>query len=92
MHLETTRLIITLKAKEPESSFTLYCTNRDYPPVLAGFMAPFPYIKEELRYQNIAYLEGNGNVFQIQRKFAVIDANPPLPAEPKRVVAFTKTD
>lgn len=67
--------------------------NRDYPPVLVVARRLFPKIKEELRHQNIAYLEGNGNVFlKYNGSLLWIDANPPLPAEPEsRSRAFTKT-
>lgn len=67
--------------------------NREYPPFMVVAGRLFPKIKEELRNQNIAYLEANGNMFLKNNDFLVwIDANEPIPAETKTGSrAFTKT-
>lgn len=53
----------------------------------------FPKMKEQLRQNNVAYLEANGNFyFRKDQKWILIDTNPPLPQEQdNRNRAFTKT-
>lgn len=67
--------------------------NREYPPLMVVAARLFPKIKEELRNQNIAYLEANGNVFLKHKGNMVwIETNPPIRTETKTGSrAFTKT-
>lgn len=67
--------------------------NRDYPPIMVVAGRLFPKIKEELRNQNIAYLEANGNVYiKNNSNFIWIDANESIRTETKTGSrAFTKT-
>lgn len=67
--------------------------NKEYHPLMVVAVRLFPKIKEELRNENIAYLEANGNIFLKDNGSLVwIDANDPYPVETKTGSrAFTKT-
>lgn len=67
--------------------------NKQFDPFILVAGRLFPKMKEELRRNNVAYLEANGN-FYLKRgqKWFQIDNNPPLPVEQDyRNRAFTKT-
>lgn len=67
--------------------------NKAFHPLMVVAIRLFPKIKEELRNQQIAYLEANGNIYLRNNEHLIwIDANEPYKAETKtgnRV--FTKT-
>ena len=67
--------------------------NKDYAPLMVVAIRLFPKIKEELRFNNIAYLEANGNIFLKQKETTLwIDTNKPVEADKKTDSrAFTKT-
>ncbi len=67
--------------------------NRQYAPFMVVATRLFPKIKDELRNQNIAYLEANGNVFlKNNGTWLWIETNPPLHIDNKTGNrAFTKT-
>lgn len=67
--------------------------NREYHPMMVVAARLFPKIKEELRNQQIAYLEANGNVFLKNNGNIVwIETNPPIRTNTKTGSrAFTKT-
>lgn len=67
--------------------------NKEYQPFMVVATRLFPKIKEELRNQNIAYLEANGNVFLKNNGNIVwIEINPPIRTTIKTGSrAFTKT-
>jgi hypothetical protein len=67
--------------------------NSRYTPFLLIVGRLFPKIKEQLRQNNVAYLEASGNFYLKQdQKWFFIDTNPPLPIEQdNRNRAFTKT-
>ena len=67
--------------------------NRDHTPFMVVVGRLYPRIKDELRNQNIAYLEANGNVYVKNDDILLwIDTNPPLRTENKTGSrAFTKT-
>ena len=68
--------------------------NRDYGPFMMVATRLFPKIKEELRYNNIAYLEANGNIFLKNKEITLwIDTNKPIEETDKKTGsrAFTKT-
>ncbi len=67
--------------------------QREYAPLMVVAARIFPKIKEELRTNNIAYLEANGNVFLKDNGTTLwIDTNKPLETEAKTGSrAFTKT-
>lgn len=67
--------------------------NRGYQPFMVVAARLFPKIKEELRTQNIAYMEANGNVFlKTNDNIVWIETNPPIRTETKTGSrAFTKT-
>ncbi len=71
----------------------IYTLNQKYFPIMVVAGRIFPKIKEELRNQNIAYLEANGNIFlKHKRHLLWIDANKPVQAEVETANrAFTKT-
>lgn len=96
LHLENQKVNFHIEVKKELRNHHLpYIErlNREYPPVLVIARRLFPKVKKELRHQNIAYLEGNGNVFlKHNGSLLWIDTNPPLPAAPEvRSRAFTKT-
>ena len=67
--------------------------NQDYAPLMIVAARLSPQIKEELRYNNIAYLEANGNIFLKTMQNALwIDTNEAIKTEKKLGSrAFTKT-
>jgi hypothetical protein len=67
--------------------------KQKYPPFMLGAGRLFPKMKEELRENNVPYIEANGNFFFRQDKlWFCIDVNPPLELEQdNRNRAFTKT-
>lgn len=67
--------------------------NREYSPLMVVAERLFPKIKEELRKQNIAYLEANGNIFlKNNGNLLWIDINQPIRTDNKTGSrAFTKT-
>ena len=67
--------------------------NKNQEPFMVVVGRLFPKLKEELRNQNIAYLEANGNVYMKNNgNLLWIDTNPPLSTEAKTGNrAFTKT-
>jgi hypothetical protein len=67
--------------------------NQDYPPLMVVATRLFPKIKEELRLNNIAYLEANGNIFLKNKETTLwIDTNKPIETDKKTGSrAFTKT-
>lgn len=67
--------------------------NQNYPPLMVVATRLFPKIKEELRLNNIAYLEANGNIFLKNRETTLwIDTNKPIETDKKTGSrAFTKT-
>lgn len=67
--------------------------NKDYAPLMVVAIRLFPKIKEELRFNNIAYLEANGNIFLKQKETTLwIDTNKPVEVDKKTDSrAFTKT-
>jgi hypothetical protein len=64
-----------------------------YQPFMIVAERIFPKIKEQLRQQNLAYLEANGNIFFNQNRFHYfIDVHKPIPPEKEKGNrAFTKT-
>lgn len=66
---------------------------KSHPPFLVIAERIFPKIKDELRRQNIAYLEANGNFFLKQKGiFLWIEGKETIPQEKEKVNrAFTKT-
>jgi len=67
--------------------------NRAYTPLMVVATRLFPKIKEELRHNNIAYLEANGNIFLKNKETTLwIDTNKPIETTNKTGSrAFTKT-
>ncbi len=67
--------------------------NQNHPPLMVVATRLFPKIKEELRLNKIAYLEGNGNIFLKNKEITLwIDTNKPIEADKKNISrAFTKT-
>ncbi len=67
--------------------------NRKYNPFMLVATRLFPKIKEELRHNNIAYMEANGNIFLRNKKTTLwIDSNKPVETVKKTGSrAFTKT-
>jgi hypothetical protein len=71
----------------------IHALNEELNPLMVVAVRLFPKIKKELRNQNIAYLEANGNIFLKNNKNLIwIDANEPYREETKTGSrAFTKT-
>jgi hypothetical protein len=71
----------------------IFDLNRKHPPVMMVAAHLFPKIKEELRQNNVAYMEANGNIFLKQNgTMLLIETNKPLAKEKKPGNrAFTKT-
>lgn len=71
----------------------IYKLAKDYAPLIIVAEHIFPKIKEELRNHQIAYLEGNGNIWlKLGKTLLWIDANKALPEEQEKTNrAFTKT-
>lgn len=71
----------------------IYKLAKTYAPLMVIADHIFPKIKEELRNHNIAYLEGNGNIWLKYGKGLLwIDANKTLPEDKEKINrAFTKT-
>lgn len=67
--------------------------NQQYNPLMVVATRLFPKIKEELRHNNIAYLEANGNIFLKHKDTTLwIDTNKPVEKDEKTGSrAFTKT-
>jgi hypothetical protein len=67
--------------------------NQQYNPLMVVATRLFPKIKEELRHNNIAYLEANGNIFLKNKDTTLwIDTNKPVETDEKTGSrAFTKT-
>lgn len=67
--------------------------NQRYTPFMVVVTRLFPKIKEELRLNNIAYLEANGNIFLKNKQTTLwIDTNKPIETDKKTGSrAFTKT-
>ena len=67
--------------------------NQHYTPFMVVATRLFPKIKEELRLNNIAYLEANGNIFLKNKNTTLwIDTNKPIETDKKTGSrAFTKT-
>lgn len=65
----------------------------EYKPFMVAATRLFPKIKEELRQNDIAYIEANGNIYLKHGKtFLWIDASKPIEAQQENVNrAFTKT-
>lgn len=72
---------------------TLMMLAKKYPPLLVIANTIFPKLKEELRINNIAYLETNGNVYIKQKKvFLWIDTKKTIPEiKEGRNRVFTRT-
>jgi hypothetical protein len=71
----------------------IYKLAKNHAPLMVIADHIFPKIKEELRNHNIAYLEGNGNIWlKFGKALLWIDANKTLPEEKEKINrAFTKT-
>ena len=67
--------------------------NKDYHPLMVVAYRIFPKIKEELRYNQIAYLEANGNIYLKNNETTIwIDTNTTIETDKKTGTrAFTKT-
>jgi hypothetical protein len=67
--------------------------NQHYTPIMVVATRLFPKIKEDLRLNNIAYLEANGNIFLKNKETTLwIDTNKPIETDKKTGSrAFTKT-
>ena len=67
--------------------------NQKYAPIMVVATHLFPKIKEELRQNNIGYLEANGNIYlKIKETILWIDTNKPIDTDNKKSTrAFTKT-
>lgn len=67
--------------------------KENYHPLMVISEYIFPKIKEELRKQNIAYLETNGNIyFKVEDIFLWLEGQKPIPQETEKAGrAFTKT-
>ncbi|NCU04694.1 MAG: hypothetical protein GXC73_11975 [Chitinophagaceae bacterium] len=67
--------------------------NQYHKPLMVVAPRLFPKIKEELRHNNIAYLEANGNIFMKNKETTLwIDTNKPFEGDKKTGTrAFTKT-
>ena len=67
--------------------------NQHYTPFMVVATRLFPKIKQELRLNNISYLEANGNIFLKNRETTLwIDTNKPIETDKKTGSrAFTKT-
>lgn len=96
LHLDNRNIRYYVEIKNELRNYHLQkieALNREYPPLMVVAGRLFPKIKEELRNQNIAYLEANGNVFlKNSGNLLWIDANQPIHTEAKTGSrAFTKT-
>ena len=71
----------------------IYTLAKKHAPLMVIANHIFPKIKEELRRHNIAYLEGNGNVWlKFGKNLIWIETNKTLPEEKEKINrAFTKT-
>ncbi|MDI1356325.1 MAG: type IV toxin-antitoxin system AbiEi family antitoxin [bacterium] len=71
----------------------IYALAKKAAPLMVIANHIFPKIKEELRRHNIAYLEGNGNVWlKFGKNLIWIETNKTLPEEKEKINrAFTKT-
>ncbi len=71
----------------------IYKLAKNYAPLMVIADHIFPKIKEELRNHDIAYLEGNGNIWlKAEKALLWIDTNKTLPEEKEKINrAFTKT-
>jgi hypothetical protein len=71
----------------------IYKLAKDQAPLIIIADHIFPKIKEELRNNNIAYLEANGNIWlKFGKNLLWIDTNKTLPEEKEKINrAFTKT-
>lgn len=71
----------------------IYTLAKKHAPLMVIANHIFPKIKEELRRHNIAYLEGNGNIWlRFGKGLIWIETNKTLPEEKEKINrAFTKT-